>query len=79
MAVSGILVGLTSAELTTLRTQYLAALTAIAQAQSYSIGGKQFTKADLATVLNMMGEINHALSLLNGTAHRHLVADFSNG
>jgi hypothetical protein len=68
MAVTGAFVGLTASELATLRTQVLAAMQAVLNVgQSYSIGGRSFTKADLPELRDMIAEINYAQGLLNGT------------
>lgn len=60
-------VGLPSATLTQLQTDYVACLTAIAVAnQSYTINGRQFTRANLAEVRTTLGEINQAIRRLAG-------------
>lgn len=69
MAVTGIFVGLTVAQLTQLQTDYLACLTAIAVAgQSYTIAGRQFNRAQLEEVKEALGEINYALSVTAGSS-----------
>ncbi len=79
MAVQGLLVGLTQAQLASLQTQYLACLAAIAVAgQSYTIAGRQFNRAQLGEVQEMLGEINYALGRLNGTSPTQTFARFAN-
>lgn len=68
MAFTGRFYALTAAQLTTLQTEYLACLSAIASAgQSYTIAGRQFNRANLAEVSQTLGDINDALSRKNGT------------
>jgi hypothetical protein len=68
MAFTGRFYALTAAQLTTLQTEYLACLSAIASAgQSYTIAGRQFNRANLAEVSQTLGDINDALARSNGT------------
>jgi hypothetical protein len=68
MAFTGRFYALTAAQLTTLQTEYLACLSAIAVAgQSYTIAGRQFNRANLAEVAQTLGDVNDALARLNGT------------
>lgn len=59
--------GLTAAQLTTLQTDALACLSAILRNQSYSLQGRTLTRANLADVQRMLGDINSALADANGT------------
>ncbi len=69
MAIQGLFYDLTAAELATLRTEYLACLSAIAVAgQSYTIAGRQFNRASLGEVKELLAEISAAQARLAGTA-----------
>jgi hypothetical protein len=69
--------GLTAAQLTTLQTNWLACLNAIAVAgQSYSIAGRQFNRANLAEVNATLGAIGVALARVNGTRVTQTYANF---
>ena len=71
--------GLTAAQLTTLQTNWLACLNAIAVAgQSYSIAGRQFTRANLKEVSEIIGAIGLALARVNGTRTTQTFANFNN-
>ena len=75
----GYFFGLPAATLSTLLTQYTNCLTAIAVAgQSYTVSGRQFTRANLAEVGQMIMELNAALSRANGTQVTQTYAKFSN-
>lgn len=77
---TGAFVGLDAATLATMRTEWLACLTAIATAhQAYQIGGRNFTRANLKEVRDTLGEINYAYSILTGTRLTETYADMSNG
>jgi hypothetical protein len=72
--------GLTVAQLEQLQTDFLACLSAIANAhQSYSIGGRQFTRADLKEVRQTLSDIGSALEIKKKTLQRFIVSDLSNG
>jgi hypothetical protein len=78
MAVEGIFANLDVGTLTTMLAQWQACLTAIATAhQSYSIAGRSFTRADLAEVSKMVGELAFALQLKNGGLRRTVYTDMS--
>lgn len=78
MASKGNFYGLTAAQLTTLQTNWLACLNAIAVAgQSYTIGGRQFNRANLHEVSATLGEINDALARVNGNRTTQTYANFS--
>jgi hypothetical protein len=77
MAFTGRFFGLTAAQLTTLQTEYLACLSAIAVAgQSYTIAGRQFNRANLAEVAQTLGDINDALARAQGTRITQTFARF---
>ena len=78
MAVEGIFVNLDVATLTTMLAQWQACLTAIAAGhQSYSMAGRSFTRADLAEVSNMVGELAYALRRNSGGLATTTYADMS--
>lgn len=77
--IEGLFVNLDAATLATMKTEWLACLSAIATAhQSYSIAGRTFTRANLKEVSNMLGEISYAQKLLSGESVRTVYADMSN-
>lgn len=79
MEVQGLFVGLDSATLATMKTEWLACLSAIATAhQSYTIAGRTFTRANLTEVSRMVREITYAQELAGGDAVRFTRADMSN-
>jgi hypothetical protein len=68
---TGQFLGLDAATLTELKTDFVACLKEIAVAgQNYSIGQRNYTRADLAEVRNTIAEINYALDRLSGTRSR---------
>lgn len=68
MAIEGIFFGLDAATLSTLKTNYVACLNAIAVAgQSYSISGRTFTRANLKEVSQMLAEVQAAIDRAAGT------------
>jgi len=68
---------LTSPELASLRTKYLACLEAIATAgQSYSIDGRSFTRADLDKVKQTIDQITMAQRKKSGKMSRRTFTDF---
>lgn len=76
--IEGIFVGLPTATLQTMLTEWLACLSAIAVAhQSYSIGGRNFNRANLSEVTKTVAEIQHALDLRVGTLTQRTYADMS--
>jgi hypothetical protein len=78
MAFTGRFYGLTAAQLTTMQTEWLACLSAIATAgQSYTIAGRQFNRANLAEVSQTIGDINDALARAQGTRTTQTFANFS--
>lgn len=78
MQIQGVFVGLTAAELATMKTEWLACLSAIAINQSYSIGQRTLTRADLAEAKGMIAEITFAQQSASGDLIRFTRADMSN-
>jgi len=75
--VNGWLFGLDSATLAQLLTDYQNALTAVATTgQSYSIGGRTFTRADLSEIGQMIAEIKAAQNKASGTRVTKIYTDF---
>ena len=71
---------LTLATLQAMLPQWLACLNAIAVAhQSYSIAGRQFTRANLGEVSDMVAEIQHAISFQQGAVKNVVYSDMSSG
>ena len=63
----GMFFGLDVATLTTLKTNYLNALTGISTAgQSYSISGRSFSRANIGEVTAIIREIQQAIDRANG-------------
>lgn len=61
--------GLSSAQLTQLQTDFLDCLTSIAVGnQSYTVNGRQFTRANLSEVKSTLAEIAQAIRAEGGTA-----------
>jgi hypothetical protein len=75
----GTFIYLDAATINTMLTEWQACLTAIATAhQSYSMAGRTFTRANLAEVAEMVGELAYAKELKAGNVVRSTVADMSN-
>jgi hypothetical protein len=55
-------IGLTLAQLQTLQTAYLTAVTALASNQSYALNGRQLTRSNLSDVTRTLGQINGAIA-----------------
>lgn len=69
---------LDSATLAEMRTDWRACLKAIATAhQSYSIGGRTFTRANLSEVASIVADIEFALAIKAKTLARETHADMS--
>jgi hypothetical protein len=80
MAIAGLFYGLDAATLATLKTKYTECLEAIASAgQSYTISGRQFTRADLKDVAEMLAEVQAAIDRLNGARTTQVYPNFSYG
>jgi hypothetical protein len=58
--------GLDGATLATLKTKTLDAIQAVLLNQSYSLNGKSVSRADLAQLNNMLGNIQDAINDVNG-------------
>lgn len=70
-------IGLDSATLTTLRTEALACLSAILKNQSYSLNGRNLTRANLNDVKTMIGQLQGALDIANGTTTQTSYVSFT--
>lgn len=78
MAFQGLFYGLDLATLTTLKTNLVNGLSAIAVAgQSYSISGRNFTRANMAELAQLIQEVQAAIDRLQGTRQTNLYPDFS--
>jgi len=76
--IKGVFYGLTTAQLNTLQTNWLACLNAIATAgQSYTIAGRQFNRAHIGEVQQVLAEISAALARNAGTNTTQTFARFS--
>jgi hypothetical protein len=77
--IKGIFFGLDNTTLNTLLTNYTACLNAIATAgASYTIANRQFTRANLGEVSQMVAEINAALVRNAGSGTTTTYARFAN-
>jgi len=77
MALSKSYFGLPLATLTSLQTQFIACLEAIAVAgASYSIAGRSFTRANLGEVAQTIKELQAAIDGARGTRVKRVVAAF---
>jgi hypothetical protein len=77
--IQGLFFGLPVATLQKMQSQWQDCLTAIATAhQSYSIAGRQFTRANLAEVSQMLGEVTAALNRATGSTITTVYSDMSN-
>ena len=78
--VTGAFFGLPAATLNTLLANYVAALTGISTAgQSYTLAGRQFTRANIAEVRQTIIEITRALDRINGTSTTFTFANMNTG
>lgn len=69
--------GIDTATLTTLKTQYLECLTAIAVAgQSYTIAGRQFNRAQIGEVRETIAALQAALDRADGSSPTKTFARF---
>jgi len=76
-AFTGIYRALTSAELSAMTTEFETLKTAISTGnQSVSRGGISYTRADLPTVLQTLGELYYARLIRGGTVPSTTYADF---
>ena len=77
MALSKSYFGLPLATLTSLQTQFIACLEAIAVAgASYSIAGRSFTRANLGEVAQTIKELQAAIDSARGTRVKKVVTAF---
>jgi hypothetical protein len=77
---TGQFLGLDTATLTQLKTDFVACLTEIAVGgQTYAIGNRSYTRADLAEVRNTVAEIQFALDRATGARARVVVDNFNPG
>jgi len=75
---AGTFIHLDAATLATMKTEWLACLSAIATAhQSYTIGNRTFTRANLKEVSEMVGEITYAQQIQSGGLKRWTYGDMS--
>ena len=70
-------IGLDLGTLTTLRTAYVGAITALASNQSYSLNGRTLQRADLTAVKQTLQEINIALADADGSATDTTLVSFT--
>jgi len=78
MAVKGTLVGLTAAELNSIRAAALQCIVAGSiRGVSYSIAGRQFTFPSLESAQNLLQETNFALGLITGDRSMNVRANFN--
>ena len=69
-----------AATLATMKTEWLACLSAIATAgQNYTIAQRTFTRANLSEVKDTIAEIQHALEMVQGQRVRVVSANFNPG
>lgn len=82
MASSGIqgwFFGLDAATLTSMQSEYIACIRAVATAgQSYSISGRAFTRANLPELNQTLAEITAALNRANGSTLNQTYPKFGN-
>lgn len=75
----GAFIGLDAATLAELKINYIAAIQAVAVAgQSYSIGGRQFTRANLNELTDTLKEVTFAQGVAAGTTVRRTVGRYRN-
>lgn len=82
MAIQGVYYGLDLATVTQIRTEALTAIEAILKTgASYSIGGRQLTRANLSELQNTVMEATAAINRLGGQRTRitKTFPDFSKG
>ena len=79
IGIQGWFFGMDAATLTAMQTTWQTCLAAIAVAgQAYTVQGRQFTRAHLPYVSQMVMEINAALARAQGTRTTQTYARFSN-
>lgn len=70
-------IGLDSATLTTLKSEAVACLSAILKNQSYSLNGRNLTRANLNDVKGMLGQLQAALDIANGVSAQTTYVSFT--
>jgi hypothetical protein len=70
-------IGLDAATLTTLKSEAVACLSAILKNQSYSLNGRNLTRANLNDVTTMLGQLQGALDVANGTTAQTTYVSFT--
>ena len=74
----GSLVGLSSADLTSIKSSCVACLVAnTVRGFNYTIAGRSFTFPDLAACQDVLSEANYAFSILAGTRSSNVRANFN--
>jgi len=76
--ITGKYVHLPAATLATMLTNLTAAHAAVLTGQSYSIAGRQLTRANLADISDELAEVAYAQNIQSGTGKRFTYADMSN-
>ena len=69
--------GLPLATLQALQTAYVAAVTALASNQSYSLNGRTLQRADLDKVMTALGQINGAIDNAQGTSTNRTLVSYT--
>jgi len=70
-------IGLDLATLTTLRTAYVSAITALASNMSYSLNGRSLTRSSLPDVKATLSEIQAAIVDINETTTDRTLVSFT--
>lgn len=70
-------IGLDTATLTTLKAEALACLSAIMKNQSYSLNGRNLTRANLNDVKATLGQLQGALDIAAGTTAQTTYVSFT--
>ncbi len=70
-------IGLSLSQLQTLQTAYLAAVTALATSQSYSLNGRTLQRANLPEVTQTLGWINAAIADADGSTTSRTLVSFT--
>jgi len=70
-------IGLTLAQLQSLQSAYLAAVTALATAQSYTLNGRSLQRANLPELTATLGQINAAIADAEGATASYTKVSFT--
>lgn len=70
-------IGLDSATLSTLKTAYVNAITAVASNQSYSLNGRALTRANLSELRAALGQILAAIAYTDGSTTNETLVSFT--